>query len=288
MTHPAEDLAWQGERLDLDAYLERLGYDGDRAPTLGTLRALQRAHVTSIPFENLEIFLGRGIPLGVEAVQDKLVRRRRGGYCFEHTELFAAVLERLGFTFTAFTARVSMGMEKLLPATHALVRVELDGRLWICDVGFGAGPLAPLEFTDGAESEQDGWAYRLERLTGSLGGVAGVQQWALHQRGPRGWLRRHTFAVAPAYRIDYEVGNHFVSTHPRSPFTGRVYAQRYGPYVHHELDGVKFTTTHADGRAEPVETRTLEPGEVPKVLAGVFGIELDAEDESRLVAGVAG
>ncbi|MFD0852221.1 arylamine N-acetyltransferase, partial [Actinomadura adrarensis] len=127
--------AWQGDLLDLDAYLHRVGYDGDRSPSLDTLRALQRAHVTSVPFENLEIYLGREIPLGVEALQEKMVRHRRGGYCFEHTELFAAVLERLGFSFTALTARVQLGEEKLRSATHALLRVEADGGLWICDVG---------------------------------------------------------------------------------------------------------------------------------------------------------
>ncbi|MFC5749615.1 arylamine N-acetyltransferase family protein [Actinomadura rugatobispora] len=283
MTHPPGDLAWQGELLDLDAYLARIGYEGDRSPTLETLRRLQGGHVTSIPFENLEIFLGRPVLLGVEAVQDKLVRHRRGGYCFEHTELFAAALERLGFTFTALSARVSLGFDKLLPATHALVRVEVDGGLWICDVGFGAGPLAPLPFEDGAEAEQGGWAYRLERLTGDAGGLPGAQEWALHQRGPEGWLRRHTFMLAPSYRIDYEVGNHFVSTHPNSPFTGRAYSQRYAPDVQYQLDGTRLTATHADGRADAVEVRELEPGEVPKVLAETFGVELAAADASRLV-----
>jgi len=155
---------WDGEQLDLDAYLHRIGFDGDPAPTLAALRALHRGHVTSIPFENLEIMLGRGVPLDLASVQDKLVRRRRGGYCFEHTRLFAAALERLGFGFTALTGRVSMGSEnKFRPATHALLRVETadDERAWLCDVGFGAGPLEPLEFADGATATQGGgWRYR--------------------------------------------------------------------------------------------------------------------------------
>ena len=283
MTYPPGDLAWEGGLLDLDAYLARVGYDGALSPTLDTLRALQRAHVTSIPFENLEIPLGRPVRLGVEAIQDKLVRHRRGGYCFEHTWLFAAALERLGFAFTALSGRVSMGAEKLLPATHALLRVEADGGPWICDVGFGAGPLAPLPLEDGAEDRQGGWAYRLERLTGAAGGLPGVQEWALHQRGPEGWVRRHTFVVAPSYRIDYEVASHFTATSPRSPFTGRIFVQRYGPDVHRSLDGTRLTTTHADGRADAVEIRELEPGEVPAILAETFGIELDPADASRLV-----
>ncbi|GAA3929591.1 arylamine N-acetyltransferase [Actinomadura viridis] len=283
MTHAPGDLAWQGEELDLDAYLARIGYGGDRTPTLATLRELQRAHVTSIPFENLEIVLGRPVVLGVKALQDKMVHRRRGGYCFEHIELFAAALERLGFTFTALSARVSMGIEKLLPATHALLRVEVEGGTWLCDVGFGAGPLEPLRFVDGAESAQGGWAFRLERIATSMSGLP-VERWALHQHGPEGWLLRHSFALAPAYRIDYEVGSHFVSTHPRSPFTGRAYAQYLDAETKHELDDTRLKTVHADGRADPVRHRDLEPGEVPDALAELFGIELDAEDTARLVA----
>ncbi|MEV3923618.1 arylamine N-acetyltransferase family protein [Actinomadura coerulea] len=95
----SEDLGygWQGELLDLPAYLKRIGHDGGTAPTAATLRALHRAHVTSIPFENLEIMLGRPVDLSLDAVQAKLVERPRGGYCFEHNRLFAAVLERLGY-----------------------------------------------------------------------------------------------------------------------------------------------------------------------------------------------
>jgi N-hydroxyarylamine O-acetyltransferase len=280
MRQPLGGAGWQGDLLDLDAYLDRVGYEGDRSPTLASLRGLQRGHVTSIPFENLEIFLGRPIPLGVEALQDKIVRRRRGGYCFEHTELFAAALERFGFSFTALSARVLLGSEDLRSTTHALVLVEADGGRWICDVGFGSGPLEPLEFTDGAEAEQGGWAYRLERQATSLDGLPGVEQWAMHDRRPDGWLRRHVFALAPSYHADYDLANYYVSNHERSPFTGRAYAQRYTPDVQYQLDGTRLTITRAAGGTE---IRDAGPAEVPKILAEVFGIELDAGDTARLV-----
>lgn len=279
---------WQGDQLDLDAYLRRIGFDGDRSPTLATLRALHRAHVTSIPFENLEIMLDRPLPLGVAHIQDKLVRRRRGGYCFEHTELFAAALERLGFRFTGLIGRVVMGTDKLRPASHALLLVKTaepapDGEAWLCDVGFGRGPLAPIELVDGAEVDQDGWGYRLERLTAAAEGLAGVQEWALHQRGAEGWLRRHTFLLAPAYGIDYAVANHYVSTSPRSPFTGRVYAQRFSPKQHHELDETRLTITPVSG---PSEAREVAAEEVPQILAEVFDIVVADIDARRLVAGI--
>src|SRR5437868_86790 len=219
-----EDLGygWQSDLLNLPAYLKRVGYHGDLQPTAATLRALHRAHVTSIPFENLEIILGRPITLGVEAIQAKLVDRARGGYCFEHTELFAAVLEKIGFEFTALIGRVMMGSTKLLPATHALLHVQISGEpALLCDVGFGAGPFEPLAFPADAneggqtEVEQDGWGFRL---------LHGPRTWELHQRGKGDWIQRHTFTLNETFRIDYELGNYFVSTHERSPFTTRPFA----------------------------------------------------------------
>ncbi|MEU5876312.1 arylamine N-acetyltransferase [Spirillospora sp. NPDC047279] len=267
---------WNGGELDLEAYLERIGYAGDRAPTVDTLRALQRAHTTSIPFENLEIMLGRPIPLDLAALQDKMVRSERGGYCYEHTKLFAAALERLGFTFTAVSARVTLGATGARPATHAalLVTAAGDDRTWLCDVGFGGGPLEPIVFAAGSEADQDGWRFRLEHRPDNL--------WALHQHGAEGWVERHTFPLTPQYTIDYVVGNHFVSTSPRSPFTTRPFAQRFGPKEHHVLDGTTWTTTRPDGSAE---SREVERAGVPALLAEVFGISLDEADAARLAEG---
>ncbi|MFE1596355.1 arylamine N-acetyltransferase [Nocardia sp. NPDC058705] len=104
-----DDHGWQGDDLDLDAYLARIGYDGPRTASVETLRALVRAHTTTIPFENLEIILGRGIPLDLASLQDKMIRQRRGGYCFENAALFAAALERLGFGVSGLSGRVTYG-----------------------------------------------------------------------------------------------------------------------------------------------------------------------------------
>ncbi|MFD0000520.1 arylamine N-acetyltransferase [Nocardia sp. NPDC127526] len=269
---------WNGAELDLDAYLARIGYTGERTPTLETLRGLIYAHTTSMPFENLEIIFGRGIPLDVETLQDKMIRRRRGGYCYENVGLFAAALERLGFEFTALSGRVTMGATALRPATHALLRVSPadDDRDWLADVGFGSGPLGPVELTpDRGEFALGAWRYRLERGIGALDS----ELWTLHQFGPEGWISRHTFTMNPQYRIDFAVGNHFVSTSPRSPFTARPFVQRFHPDAHHVIDGTTWTTVRPDGAAE---TRELEPAELPKVLEEVFDIELDAADAAIL------
>ncbi|MGK5637425.1 arylamine N-acetyltransferase family protein [Streptomyces sp. URMC 126] len=276
---PTDGREWHGGLLDLDAYLERVGYTGERRPVREVLRALQRAHVTSIPFENFDVLLGNPIPLDVESVQDKLVRRRRGGYCFEHVVLFAAVLERLGFRFTGLLGRVTLGADKLLPATHALLAVEAedDGRTWLCDVGFGSGPLEPIELADGVEADFEGRRFRVERRPGERG----IDDWWLHERRSDGWLDRHTFTLAPHYTIDYVVGSHYVSSHPRSPFVRRPIAQRFAVDRQLSLDAAAVTTLRPDGsRTE----RKLEADELGACLAEEFGITLPPEDVARLAA----
>jgi N-hydroxyarylamine O-acetyltransferase len=264
---------WHGELLDLDTYLARIGVEGALPPTSETLRTLIRAHALAIPFENLEIVLGRPVPLELEQLQAKMVRSARGGYCYEHVTLFAAVLERLGFGVTGLSARVRMGTGLLRPATHALLLVAAaDGR-WICDVGFGYGLLEPLAFADGAETTREKWIFRLAR--------GGEGEWLLYAREPAGLLDLHSFTLDPRYGVDYVVLNHYVSTHPRSPFVGRLMAQCVRPEVRHVLDDTTLTSTRTDGSAETV---TLEPGEVPKALEEVFGIVLNGEDTARLVA----
>ncbi|MGO4614610.1 arylamine N-acetyltransferase [Nocardia sp. 2YAB30] len=270
---------WNGADLDLDAYLGRIGFDGERAPTVAALRALVRAHTTSIPFENLEIILGRSIELDLATLQDKMLRRRRGGYCYENVGLFAAALERLGFGVTGLSGRVSMGAGGgLRPATHALLRVRTaaDDRVWLCDVGFGSGPLEPFELsTRTREFAAGAWKFRLEHTIGELGS----DQWVLHQFGREGWIDRYTFTSNPQYRIDYAVGNHFVSTSPRSPFTMRPYVQRFLPDVHHVLDGTTLTTERPDGTSD---ARELDPADLPEILTEVFDIDLTEADAAAL------
>ena len=131
--------------LDLDAYLQRIGYAGSRAPSRATLDALHLAHATHIPFENLDILLGRPIRLDLASLQAKLVAGRRGGYCFEQNRLFAAALEALGYAVTPLAARVRFGATSILPRTHMTLQVEVDGSRVLADVGFGVfGLLLPV------------------------------------------------------------------------------------------------------------------------------------------------
>lgn len=282
MTKPADPAYhWNGAELDLDAYLTRIGFTGERAATVDTLRELVRRHTTSIPFENVEAVLGRPIPLDLATLQDKLIRGGRGGYCYENVIVFAAALERLGFGVTGLSGRVTMGAGGIRPATHAMLRVttDSDDRVWICDVGFGHGPLAPYELSEGTgEFTAGDWRFRLARTEGELG----TDVWVLHQFARDGWVDRYTFTIHPQYRIDYEVGNLFVSTSPRSPFRTRPFLQRFRPDRHHVLDGAQLVTEYPDGTSE---SRRLEPGELGKVIANVFDIALAPADIDALTGG---
>jgi N-hydroxyarylamine O-acetyltransferase len=203
--------------LDLEAYLARIGYAGPLQPDAATLVALHEAHVGSIPFENLDVLLQRPIRLDLAGVQAKLVAARRGGYCFEHGPLFAAVLERLGLAVTTLAARVRMGAPVLRPRSHMLLKVEIGAQSWLADVGFGGqGLLQPMPMAAGATADGPGVRYRLAAEDGVL-----VLQGDLGQ----GWLDFYAFTQERQFPCDYEVSNHFTATHPNSPFTGTLTAQ---------------------------------------------------------------
>ena len=208
------------EGLDLEAYLQRIGHVGGLDPTIETLTALHRAHVLAIPFENLDILLGRPIRLDLTSLQTKLVRARRGGYCFEQNALFAAVLEHLGFAVTGLAARVSMGEERSTPRTHMILAVDIAGARWLSDVGFGGDTLLdPISFDEDGPVRQGAWAFRLS----DDGDVRTL--WGLRADG---WMDLYSFTQEPQLPVDYEVANHYTSTWPRSPFVTKIIVQRSG------------------------------------------------------------
>src|SRR5215471_9883357 len=136
--------------MDLAGYFQRVGYKGRFQPDLALLSALTAAHTRSIPFENLDVLLGRPISLEPDALFQKLVAERRGGYCFEQNGLFLEVLRELGFQVAPLSARVRLQRPRdyTPPRTHVFIRVELNGESWLTDVGVGALSLtSPLRLT---------------------------------------------------------------------------------------------------------------------------------------------
>ena len=271
---------WNGDELALDEYLAFIGFDGARSPSLNTLRRLQRGHVLNIKWENLDAVLHKHVALDIPAVQAKLLRGPRGGYCYEHVALFAAVLERLGFDFFGIQGRVQMGATTIRPATHGMLVVRLDGQPWLCDVGFGTSPLAPIRIVDEATIDDGSWTYRL--LRGEV--TPGADGWTLSDAAGDGtlpgWISRYTFVLEPQYPIDYRAASYFVASSPHSPFSTRVFVQKITPDHAYILDHREL---HYIRPAICRKTRQLTPEEVVVALRDIFGIELKDADSSLLL-----
>jgi N-hydroxyarylamine O-acetyltransferase len=251
--------------LDLDAYCHRIGWTGPRAPTLEVLSGLCLRHTSSVPFENLEILLGKPVLLDVPSLFDKIVTQRRGGYCFEQNTFFGAVLSQLGFRVTPMAARMRLGIppEVPRPRTHMFLRVDLDEGPHVVDVGFGFTPTAPLRFEPGLEQKLHLDTYRFVRDGGG---------WTLEILWPGGFTAAYAFTEEAYLPIDYEVASYFTSTHPSSFFVQAPLVMRHLPERgerrilrgrEHETRRGLETEKHA-----PVQT----PEDAVRVLADVFGL----------------
>jgi N-hydroxyarylamine O-acetyltransferase len=144
---------------DLDAYMRRIDYAGPLRADLATLTALHRAHLMAVPYENLDVQLGRPLNTDPNAAFEKIVGRGRGGWCYEMNGAFGLVLEAIGFAVTRIAGEASR------PGSHLALTVDLGGMTYVCDVGFSDGPLEPYPLIEGPFS-RGGFEFRLERLEG--------------------------------------------------------------------------------------------------------------------------
>jgi N-hydroxyarylamine O-acetyltransferase len=192
--------------FDLDAYLERIGLQG--RPSIAQLH---RAHLTSIPFENLDPHQGLTVSLEVDDLERKLVSEQRGGYCFEHNLLLKAALEALGAEVDMFLARMREGSKPgvVRPRSHLLLRVSDNGASWHADVGFARGILEPIPFGPGPTQKQSGWSFRV---------VEDGSELVLQKLAGDEWADVYGFVPQPVPLIDVETSNWWTSTHPRSLF----------------------------------------------------------------------
>jgi N-hydroxyarylamine O-acetyltransferase len=199
----------------LDGYLARIGWSGPLEPTPATLRALLRAHMARIPFENLDVLLGRGVRVDVESVYDKLVTAGRGGYCYEHSTLLKAALEQVGFAPAAHSARVVMVVRRsAAPRTHMFLTVPLAGQTLVLDPGFGGhGPLVPLPLVEGRDVCDGSDVHRMTRRDG---------EWVLEARIGGTMTPLWMSTVEAESPIDFVMANHFTSTWAESPFVNRL------------------------------------------------------------------
>ena len=250
--------------FDLAAYLKRIGFAGEARPDLTTLRALHQAHASTIPFENLDVQMGLPIRLDLASLQAKLVRQRRGGYCFEQNSLFLAALRRVGFEVIPCEARVRRGATTLLPRTHMLLLVRLEDQRWLCDVGFGGdGPLHPV-LLDGQAHAQFLGEFRVVEETD------GEQLNVLQSLQNGAWVDLYAFRSEERFPVDFEMANHYTSTHPESRFVTTLTAQLVGP----EVRRILRNRAYAEIRGSEVSGRELAPEEVIPLLRETFGLDL--------------
>ncbi|MGE0450415.1 MAG: arylamine N-acetyltransferase [Vicinamibacterales bacterium] len=254
--------------IDLAAYFARIGYAGPTAPTLETLSGIVRAHVETIPFENLDVLRGRPIALTPAAIQEKLVESCRGGYCFEQNGLLLLVLESLGFQATPLSARVRYQRPRdyTPPRTHLFVRVEIDGRPWIADVGVGGLSLtSPIRLELDVEQPTPHETRRVVRC-----GAVYMHQVKLGAE----WADVCEFTGEEMPLIDRELANWFTSTHPQSHFKGRLIVARALPGAERlTIDNREISHRRSDGRADRRVLRT--PEELLSELQASFGLRFD-------------
>ena len=268
--------------LDLDAYFDRIGYRGAAAPTLETLQRLHALHPEHIAFENLSPLLGEPVKLDVASLQDKLIARRRGGYCFEHNLLFGRALEQIGLRVKGLGARVRWNVPDGVTTarSHMVLLVSLGDDSYIADVGFGGMTLtAPLRLEAGIEQPTPHEPFRLDRADDT---------YTLQAKIGSDWKPLYAFDLREQHLVDYEVTSWYLSNHPQSHFVTGLMAARTEPGRRHALRNNSYSIHELNG---PTRTRVLASAdELKRVLAGSFGIRLPegAALESKLQALVAG
>lgn len=268
--------------LDLPAYLARIGLPAGTASDAEGLQQVQRAHRLAIPFENLDVALGRPIAIDSGAVFAKLVTSRRGGFCFEHNRLFGDALAALGFAARPLLARVWLGATDVPPLTHCLSLVTVDGQEWIADAGFGASydPVMPL--VDGANATApDGARFRLTRDD--------ARGWVLDRDGPPGatdgraaepgWQRQYSFTTAPVVDADLALGSHWAATHPDSRFVRHRIVSLVLPHGFASLIDRRYRRRAGDTEAA---SEIADPRVYRLRLSLMFGIDLTAEEVAAL------
>jgi arylamine N-acetyltransferase len=264
--------AAQSSSLDLQRYLDRIGYDGPVVPTLDTLIGVIAGHVRKIAFENIDPLLGIPVAdLGAGALQDKLVRRRRGGFCYEHNGLLRYALTEIGFAVQALGARVVWMRPRAMEdeessLTHQALAVRIPGidDTYLADVGFGGQtPPTPLRLVAGVEQDTSHEPYRVNKHWDGL---------VLESFVGGSWRPLYLFTGVPQPEIDHEVGCWYASTHPSSMYVAGLSATIVADGTRWNLRGRDLVGHHVDGETERI--RFGNAAQVLEALTDRYGIDL--------------
>jgi N-hydroxyarylamine O-acetyltransferase len=258
--------------LDIGDYLTRIRYQGPLEPTLQTLQALHQAHLLAVPFENLSIHTHQPIVLQEEALYDKIVRRRRGGFCYELNGLFAWLLRQAGFQVSLLSAGVARATGGFGPEFDHLTLLvhQLDGADWLADVGFGECFRQPLRFEANLEQvEADGQAYRLlsEAAEGEDHARGGA--WVLQHFEEQQWKSQYRFSLQPHALSDFSEMCYYHQTSPASHFTRQRICSLATPTGRISLSDLRLIVTMHGKRTEQLLTSQEQ---YTAALAEQFGI----------------
>ena len=259
---------------EVDAYLARIGLRARPAADRDGLAALMTAHLLSVPFENLDIQLGRGVVLDPDHLFEKIVRRRRGGYCYELNGLFGRCLDALGFDRRPVSARVWYRDPPETPGlTHTLNVATLPEGEVLADVGFGGTtarvPLLLPEQDVTLAEDEDGQV-RLRRFD--------PHGFLIERRTPEGWQAQFSTDAREAYPSDAALGSHYMSTHPSSHFVTGVVVGLFTPEGRDGLTGRTLTVR----RSWETERRELTDDAVRATLTERFGLDLGDETDALI------
>lgn len=264
--------------MDVQRYLSRIGFAGPAEPSLDVLRSVHKCHLLSVPFENLTVHSGGRVQLDPPLLYDKIVNRRRGGFCFENNGLFSWLLRELGFQVTLFSGQVKNLKTGYYgpPFDHLIIMVSLDGRRWLCDVGFGApGFSSPLSLDTSDLQEQGHRVYRIRQDAGMH-----FLEWQREEnRGADGdWAEIYKFTLEPRRLEDFPQMCLYHQTSPHSIFFCKSLCMVQKPggrltYIGRRLIRVTFPT---EGAGLETTTRELKDEEIPGVLAEHFGVVLSS------------
>jgi N-hydroxyarylamine O-acetyltransferase len=276
---------WSIDTLSLDAYFNRIGYTGPRTANEATLTAIYEAHLATVRFENFGIFLDGGVQVDLASIQEKIVFRGRGGYCYEQAQLLGAALDRLGFGVERLLARVGPDSDgPARPRTHLTLRVAADGGVWLADVGFGSSPPRPLSLRrhrSGGPQDIDGWIYEITPDEEN-----GEEVWKLREYQAGTWTTLHRWNYAKVHPVDVVMSNHYTSTYPESWFTWQPMIVRRDAEAIRSILGRTYTVNHV-GHAKK-ERRELSDEEFAAALTGEFAMPLSSEEVATLVAAPVG
>ena len=265
--------------LDLDTYRLRIGLDGSLAPTRECLERLILAHAAAIPFDNIDVLARRVPRLDLAVLQDKMVRRRRGGYCFEQNTLMRGVLQAIGFDVRPMEARIRSGVpaDVVTARTHLALRVVLDGVAHLVDVGCGTiAPLAPLVLASRDRQAAGSGFYRFVDVGDEL---------LLQTLAADTWTDCYQLMPGTPQAIDREMGNWFVATHPKSMLGHNLLVGRAIAGGRLRLFNRRLSAFQPQC-AVPVERDLQTRAEFADVLADGFGLDVAPADLDAVMAAI--